>query len=71
MSSDLEKKGDVQYIDRTTSGECNDDFITEFTLEEQKNIIYRVDRRLVTTLGVLYMCSLIDTTNLAGANIAG
>lgn len=43
----------------------------EFTPEEQKRIIKRVDRRLVTTLGVLYCVSLMDRTNLGAANIAG
>jgi hypothetical protein len=71
MSSDLEKKGDVQYTERTVSEESNDVHIAEFTPEEQKNIIHRIDRRLVTTLGVLYMCSLMDRTNLGAANIAG
>lgn len=71
-SSDLEeKKVGVQHIERTISEESNDAHIAEFTPEEQKKITHRIDRRLVTTLGVMYMCSLMDRTNLGAANIAG
>lgn len=73
MSLDAEKTDlkDAQHIERSISTEDNDAIIAEFTLEEQKKIIWRVDRRLVTTLGVLYMASLMDRTNLSAANIAG
>jgi hypothetical protein len=70
MDSDNEKKI-VQEVERTTSAESNDARIAEFTPEEQKKIIRRVDYRLVLTLGFLYMCSLMDRTNLGAANIAG
>jgi hypothetical protein len=70
MSYDAEKTG-VNHIERTPSEESNDGHIAEFTPEEQKKIIHRIDRRLVTTLGLLYMCSLMDRTNLGAANIAG
>jgi hypothetical protein len=70
MSYDAEKTG-VNHIERTASEESNDAHIAEFTPEEQKKIIHRIDRRLVTTLGLLYMCSLMDRTNLGAANIAG
>lgn len=43
----------------------------EFTPEEQKQIIRRIDRRLVVTLGILYCVSLMDRTNLGAAVIAG
>jgi len=70
MSYDAEKYGPV-HIERTTSEDSNDAHIAEFTPQEQKKIIHRIDRRLVTTLGLLYMCSLMDRTNLGAANIAG
>jgi hypothetical protein len=38
---------------------------------EQHNIIHRIDRRLIPTLGVLYCFSLMDRTNLGSASIAG
>lgn len=68
---DLEKPY-IDEIDRKASeASSNDARITEFTPAEQKKIIHRVDRRLVTTLGILYCCSLMDRTNLGSANIAG
>ncbi|CZR65088.1 related to permease of the major facilitator superfamily [Phialocephala subalpina] len=45
--------------------------ITGFTVQEQKSIIWKIDRRLVLTLGFLYMISLMDRTNLGAASIAG
>jgi hypothetical protein len=51
--------------------ELNDQRLTQFTLEEQKRIIHRVDRRLVLTLGFLYTVSLMDRTNLPNAIVAG
>jgi len=50
-------------------GAAPDDF--GFTEEEQKSIMKRVDRRLVTTVGLMYCVSLMDRTNLGAANIAG
>lgn len=44
---------------------------TDFSPVEQKNIIRRIDRRLVITVGVMYCVSLMDRTNLANASIAG
>lgn len=49
----------------------HEDYESEFTPEEQRKIIHRVDRRLVLTVGVLYCISLMDRTNLSAAAIAG
>ncbi len=43
----------------------------EITIAEEKRIIRKIDRRLVTAVGIMFSVSLIDRTNLAGANIAG
>ena len=43
----------------------------EFTVEEQKMIIRRVDMRLVTMTGLAYCISLMDRTNLSMAAVAG
>ena len=68
-SYDNEKVG-VQELERSQT-EINNADISEFSPAEQKRIIRRIDYRLVTILGVLYMCSLMDRTNLSAANIAG
>lgn len=43
----------------------------EFSPEEQRRIIRRIDLRLVLTCGFMYCISLIDRTNLGAASIAG
>lgn len=43
----------------------------EFTAEEQRKIIKRIDLRLVTMTGLAYCISLMDRTNLSAAAIAG
>merc|ERR1712000_459095 len=42
-----------------------------YTYEEQRKIIHRLDRRLISVAGVIYMNSLMDRSNLPNANIAG
>jgi len=54
-----------------TKTSSNAEYECEFTPQEQKKIIHRIDRRLVVTVGVLYCISLMDRTNLSAANIAG
>lgn len=49
----------------------NEEFTQGFTPAEQRKIIHRIDRRLVTTVGIMYCVSLMDRTNLAAAAIAG
>ncbi len=70
MSMDPEKSN-VQEVERTESEPSDDARISAFTPEQQRKIIRHVDWRLVTTLGFLYACSLVDRTNLGSANIAG
>lgn len=55
----------------TASEKVNNQLIEHFTPEEQKNIIWRIDRRLVLTLGSLYCVSLMDRTNTGIAVVAG
>lgn len=43
----------------------------EFTYEEQRKIVHRIDRRLVVILGLMYCVSLIDRGNMPNAAIAG
>lgn len=42
-----------------------------FSRKEQRKIINRIDRRLITTTGAMYCVSLMDRTNLPNAAIAG
>lgn len=43
----------------------------EFTYEEQRKIVHRIDRRLLVIIGLMYCVSLIDRGNLPNAAIAG
>lgn len=42
-----------------------------YSYAEQRKIIHRLDRRLITIAGVIYMNSLMDRSNLPNAAIAG
>ncbi|KAJ5469359.1 hypothetical protein N7539_008977 [Penicillium diatomitis] len=63
----------VEDVERRTSGQKTppSDYDDEFTPEEQKRIIRRIDLRLVTMTGLAYCVSLMDRTNLSAAAIAG
>ncbi|KAE9366459.1 phthalate transporter [Stipitochalara longipes BDJ] len=68
---DLEKSRHGLHVDQTRSADSNDVLIAEYSPEEQKRIVRKVDLRLVSTLGILYCASLMDRTNLGSAAIAG
>lgn len=72
---DVEKVPDpalAEEVDRSpTKSSYDGDYESEFTEEEQKKIIHRIDRRLVVTVGVLYCISLMDRSNISAAAIAG
>jgi hypothetical protein len=42
-----------------------------YSYAEQRKIIHRLDRRLITIAGIIYMNSLMDRSNLPNAAIAG
>lgn len=66
---DAQMMEDVEHS--PTKGSASGEYECEFTPEEQRKIIHRIDRRLVVTVGVLYCISLMDRTNLSAASIAG
>ncbi|KAH8673477.1 major facilitator superfamily MFS-1 [Xylariales sp. PMI_506] len=71
--SDGEKAG-VEYVADTELQRTTTELTSwedEYSPEEQKRIIWRIDRRLVSTVGFMYCVSLMDRTNLSAANIAG
>lgn len=55
--------------DKTLQHNVDDD--PEFSHREQRKIVHRIDRRLITMTGVIYMVSLMDRSNLPNAAIAG
>lgn len=71
MATNFEnEKAIVEHSDSDTSGNY-DAAINALTPEEQKKIIWRIDVRLVLTLGFMYCVSLMDRTNLGIAAVAG
>ncbi|KAI0882003.1 major facilitator superfamily MFS-1 [Annulohypoxylon maeteangense] len=71
MDSDQEKATlDVEEVERKKTP-STDTAEEEFSEEEGKRIIWRVDRRLVTLTGLLYCISLMDRTNLAAGAVSG
>jgi hypothetical protein len=62
---------EASHLKHDGHGSSDGEFESEFTPQEQKAIIHRVDRRLVVTVGVLYCISLMDRTNLSAASVAG
>ncbi|KAJ6111495.1 hypothetical protein N7523_007556 [Penicillium sp. IBT 18751x] len=69
MSYPDEKPPGVEGIEDIAERVSTED--EEFTPEEQKKIIRRIDLRLVTMTGLAYCISLMDRTNLSMAAIAG
>jgi hypothetical protein len=68
-TSDVEKPGlDEHQVEDAVLALANAERVNTFTSEEQKSIIWRIDCRLVLTLGFLYMISLMDRTNLGAAS---
>lgn len=49
----------------------NIDHDEEYTYEEQRKIVHRIDRRLVVIAGLGYCISLMDRSNVSTASIAG
>ncbi|KAK0963049.1 hypothetical protein LTR91_019176 [Friedmanniomyces endolithicus] len=75
METDMEKSGMHHLeLERTISegsSRENDARIDALTPEEQKKVLWRIDVRLVLTLGFMYCVSLMDRTNLGIAAVAG
>lgn len=71
MAASDEKPPTVDNIEDIAHVTPPPDEDEEFTPEEQKKIIKRVDLRLVTMTGLAYCISLMDRTNLSMAAVAG
>ncbi|KAL4895274.1 major facilitator superfamily domain-containing protein [Aspergillus ambiguus] len=76
MSTDIEK-GSAHNIENVDPRESvrkeviNIDDDEEYSYEEQRKIIHRVDRRLILICGLAYCISLMDRTNVSVAAIVG
>ncbi|OOQ83272.1 Major Facilitator Superfamily protein [Penicillium brasilianum] len=75
MVNDIEKTSTehleiVENSSQTKEG-VNIDVDEQYSYEEQRKIIHRVDRRLVVICGAAYCISLMDRTNISVAAITG
>jgi hypothetical protein len=75
MSNDIEKLSheNVENIEAAAPPKAvvDVDVDEEYTYEEQRKIVHRVDRRLIVICGFAYCISLMDRTNVSAAAIAG
>lgn len=74
MRTDEEKasKGAADHVDdlkQVTTADVDED--EEFSRQQQRKIVHRIDARLVVICGVGYLVSLMDRTNTSVAAIAG
>lgn len=70
--STSEKPGSLENIEDVGQRALDSvDYDEEYSYEEQRKIIHRIDRRLVTMTGLAYCISLMDRTNLSMAAVAG
>ncbi len=81
MATDVEKAS-VENVENVPEAEALEhakespgpvdvDVDEEYSYEEQRKIIHRVDRRLVLSCGLAYCISLMDRTNVSMASLAG
>lgn len=67
-----EKSPDDSFVENAKQREIQAlDEDEVYSRPEQRKIIHRIDRRLITTTGAMYCVSLMDRTNLPNAAIAG
>ena len=67
-----EKYGTAKHVDEAVPySQESLDSDPVYSIQEQRKIIHRVDRRLIATCGIMYCISLMDRTNLSAAAIAG
>jgi hypothetical protein len=77
MASTVEKDNTVAVHDTTTNDEKGTqtqpdvDWDEEYSLEEQRKIIHKVDRRLLIILGLIQAVSFLDRANMSNAAVAG
>lgn len=67
----MDSKVGSEHVEMTdhSADSATDDF--GFTQREHRQIVHKIDRRLITGLGLLFGISLVDRTNLGNASIAG
>merc|ERR1712072_1666512 len=69
------EKHDPVELEQASTSKSEDsghnDIDPEFSPDEERRIVRRIDKRLIVTCGLMYCISLMDRTNLSNAAIAG
>ncbi|KAH9887416.1 major facilitator superfamily MFS-1 [Xylariomycetidae sp. FL2044] len=72
MAADQDSEKAAAAFDRLEEKGTNPGSVSdEYDAHEAKKILWRIDRRLVVTVGAMYCVSLMDRTNLSAAAVAG
>lgn len=67
-----EKSSRIENLEHANQPPSNHvDCDEEYSVPEQRKIIHRIDRRLISMCGLAFCLSLIDRTNLSMAAVAG
>lgn len=66
---EVERSNDFHQEKHEVEAALDDDPV--YSYAEQRKIIHRLDKRLITVAGIIYMNSLMDRSNLPNAAIAG
>lgn len=69
-TSDVEKVGfeDSHQVEDAVLALASDELVSNFTPEEQRRIIWKINFCLLLTLGFFYMIILMDRTHLGAAS---
>lgn len=62
---------DINTMKEDANVEVDVDDDEEYTVPEQRKIIHKVDRRLLTVLGLMQAVSFLDRANMSNAAVAG
>ena len=66
----IEKKEFTEYDEEHTVQHEANEFV-EPTAAELKAVLWKLDRRIIPFLGLLYLCSFLDRVNIGNAKLAG
>ena len=71
MAANGDDASHLEVADIEKELEIEHDPNEQISYHEGRKIIHKIDRRLITALGLMFAVSLMDRTNLGNANIAG
>lgn len=61
---------DLGTVERSIDNSVDSDYVPP-SPEELKAVMWKLDKRIIPFLGVLYLCSFLDRVNIGNAKLAG